>query len=88
MDNDGILIACDLTPFLGQPVTIIVDRTLGSRHPRHSDIVYPVNYGFLPNTISGFRGMGEVSRPRHWDGATEAYHGYSAGRRKRRPAPC
>lgn len=41
----------DLTPFLGQRVTVIVDRPLGSRHPRHPDLVYPINYGFVPGTV-------------------------------------
>jgi inorganic pyrophosphatase len=43
----------DLMPFLGQRVVVAIDRPLGSRHPRHPDIVYPVNYGFLPGTVSG-----------------------------------
>ncbi len=43
----------DLTAYLGQTVDIVIDRPLGSRHPRHPDIVYPVNYGEVPGTISG-----------------------------------
>ena len=43
----------DLTHYLRQTVTVQIDRRLGSRHPRFPDMVYPVNYGFLPNTISG-----------------------------------
>ena len=35
------------TRFLGQPVTVHVDRPLGSRHPRWG-FVYPVNYGAIP----------------------------------------
>jgi len=38
--------------FLDQTVTVTIDRPLGSAHPRHSDIYYPVNYGFVPGTIS------------------------------------
>lgn len=38
--------------FLGKLVTVTVDRSLGSTHPRHHDIVYEANYGFVPNTIS------------------------------------
>lgn len=38
--------------FLGTAVTVTIDRPLGSRHPRHSDIYYPVNYGFVPGTLS------------------------------------
>ncbi|WP_019586833.1 hypothetical protein [Deinococcus apachensis] len=42
-----------LTPFLGQTVRAIVDRPLGSVHPRGPDLVYPVNYGEVPGTLSG-----------------------------------
>ena len=42
----------DARRFLGQPVAVKVDRALGSRHPRHDDIYYPVNYGFVPGTMS------------------------------------
>ena len=43
----------DLTSYLGQVVQVVIDRPLGSLHPRHPDICYPINYGFLPGTISG-----------------------------------
>ncbi len=33
-------------------VTVIVDRPLGSRHPDHADLVYPVNYGYIPGSIA------------------------------------
>jgi inorganic pyrophosphatase len=29
-----------------------MDRPLGSKHPNHG-FIYPVNYGYIPNTISG-----------------------------------
>ena len=37
---------------IGQMVTVKMDRPLGSVHPKHG-FIYPVNYGFIPNTISG-----------------------------------
>lgn len=37
--------------FIGQQVTINIDRRLGSQHPTHG-FRYPVNYGFVPGTIS------------------------------------
>ena len=40
------------TNFLGKIVTVKMDRPLGTKHPKH-DFVYPVNYGFIPNTVSG-----------------------------------
>lgn len=39
----------DLTRYLGQRVTVVMDRPLGSKHPDHG-FVYPVNYGYLPGT--------------------------------------
>ena len=33
--------------YLGIPITIRIDRPLGSRHPDW-DLIYPLNYGFLP----------------------------------------
>ncbi|MFT4038759.1 MAG: inorganic diphosphatase [Thermomicrobiales bacterium] len=43
----------DLTPYLGQRVQVVIDRPLGSAHPRHPDLCYPVNYGELPGTLAG-----------------------------------
>lgn len=43
----------DLGSLLGQRVRVVVDRPLGSGHPRHPGLTYPVNYGELPGTISG-----------------------------------
>ena len=37
---------------LGQIVDVKMDRELGTRHPKHG-FMYMVNYGFIPNTISG-----------------------------------
>ena len=39
--------------YLGKTVTITVDRPLGSTHPKHPDIVYPVNYGYLAGVPGG-----------------------------------
>lgn len=38
--------------FLGKIVKVKIDRPLGSKHPKHG-FIYPVNYGYIPNTISG-----------------------------------
>ncbi len=32
---------------------IIIDRPKGTTHPRHPDILYPLDYGYLQNTTSG-----------------------------------
>ena len=38
--------------YIGNIVTVKMDRPLGSKHPKYG-FIYPVNYGFVPNTISG-----------------------------------
>lgn len=39
----------NITTYLGQKVNVIIDRPLGSRHPKHG-FTYDVNYGYIPNT--------------------------------------
>lgn len=38
---------------LGETVTVIIDRPMGTYHPKHKDIYYPVNYGYVPGIIAG-----------------------------------
>ena len=38
--------------YLGKTLKIKIDRELGSKHPNHG-FIYPVNYGYVPDTISG-----------------------------------
>ena len=38
--------------YLGKIVKVKMDRPLGSKHPKHG-FIYPVNYGYIPNTVSG-----------------------------------
>ena len=37
---------------LGSTVTVTVDRPLGSYHPQHPTLYYPVNYGYIRGTLS------------------------------------
>jgi inorganic pyrophosphatase len=39
--------------YLGKTVIVVMDRILGSKHPSHPDIIYAVNYGYIPHTTSG-----------------------------------
>ena len=39
--------------YLGKMVDIQIDRPLGSVHPKHPDLIYPINYGYLPNVLGG-----------------------------------
>ena len=38
--------------YVGKIIKIKIDRQFGSIHPKHG-FIYPINYGFVPNTISG-----------------------------------
>jgi inorganic pyrophosphatase len=37
--------------FLGKTVKVIIDRPIGSKHEKF-DIHYPVNYGYVPETMA------------------------------------
>ena len=38
--------------YLGNIVNVKIDRPLGTKHQKHG-FIYPVNYGYVPDTISG-----------------------------------
>ena len=38
--------------YLDKALEVKIDRPLGSKHPKHG-FIYPINYGYVPNTISG-----------------------------------
>ena len=38
--------------YIGKIIDIKIDRPFGSKHPEHG-FIYPVNYGYVPNTTSG-----------------------------------
>lgn len=37
---------------IGNIVTVIVDRPMGTRHPEHPDIYYSINYGYIKGTMA------------------------------------
>ena len=37
---------------IGSTVRVIVDRPLGTFHPKHKDICYSVNYGYIPDVLA------------------------------------
>lgn len=37
---------------IGTVVKVTIDRPLGSRHPKHEDIVYPINYGYIEGVMA------------------------------------
>ena len=42
----------DAKSYIGKIIEVKMDRPMGSIHPKHG-FVYPVNYGYIPNTVSG-----------------------------------
>lgn len=49
-----------LEEWVGRTVDVVIDRPLGSTHPRHSDIVYPINDGYVPGTLAPDGGQVDV----------------------------
>jgi inorganic pyrophosphatase len=41
----------DIKELLASSVTVIIDRPLGSKHPRYK-YIYPINYGYIPGTVA------------------------------------
>ena len=39
--------------YIGKTVKVIIDRPMYSKHPEYEESTYPINYGYVPNTISG-----------------------------------
>lgn len=39
--------------YLGKTVHIVMDRPIGTPHPKHPDIIYPINYGYIPEVYGG-----------------------------------
>lgn len=37
---------------IGQTVKVTIDRPLGSFHPSHPDMYYPVNYGYVEGILA------------------------------------
>ncbi len=38
--------------YIGKIIDIKIDREMGTKHPKHG-FIYPVNYGYVPDTVSG-----------------------------------
>ena len=38
---------------IGSTVTVTVDRPMGSHHPDRTEMIYPINYGYIEGVIAG-----------------------------------
>ena len=42
----------DYPSVIGQTVKGVIDRPLGSAHPRHPEMIYPLNYGYVKGVFA------------------------------------
>lgn len=80
---------------IGQVVTGKIDRPMGSAHPRHPEMIYPVNYGYVTGVIGGDGSeqdvylLGETSPVSEFTGKVIAvYHRYDDNETKWIVVPC
>lgn len=39
--------------YIGKEEEVKIDQPIGSKHPKYPETIYTINYGFIPNTLSG-----------------------------------
>ncbi|MCR4617086.1 MAG: NUDIX domain-containing protein [Lachnospiraceae bacterium] len=101
--NMGDLYGFELNPvpkdeyqdIIGQIVKGKIDRPMGSYHPRHKDLYYPINYGYVEGIIGGDGAeqdvylLGETSAVTDFVGKVIAvYHRYDDNETKWIVIPC
>ncbi len=42
-----------VSSYLGKTVTVKIDRPVGSVHPKRPNLIYPINYGYIPGVFGG-----------------------------------
>lgn len=47
------IVTMDYSDVLGTSVSGTIDRPLGSAHPRHPEMIYPINYGYVDGVFAG-----------------------------------
>lgn len=50
LDENFVLVNANI--IIGSSVTVTVDRPLGSYHPKHKDMYYPINYGYVEGIMA------------------------------------
>lgn len=59
---------------IGKDVHVVMDRPIGTEHPKHPDIFYPINYGYIEGLLGGDGEeqdvyiLGEDEPLKEWDG--------------------
>lgn len=47
------VVTVDYSDVLGITVSGAIDRPIGSAHPRHPEMIYPINYGYVDGVFAG-----------------------------------
>lgn len=42
-----------LKRLIGKEIDVIIDRPIGTTHPKFKDTLYPVNYGYIDSVLGG-----------------------------------
>jgi len=53
MGCEGFLDSVKNYNYIGKNLEATIDRKVGDSHPKYENCIYPINYGFIPNTVSG-----------------------------------
>ena len=41
------------TAIIGKRATVTMDRPIGAEHPKHPNVIYPINYGYIAGLLGG-----------------------------------
>ena len=52
LDKNLEKVRAEINSIIGKTVTVTVDRPLGSYHPKHKDMYYPINYGYVEGIMA------------------------------------
>ena len=48
-----MIVSGEVKDMIGSIVEVTVDRPMGSTHPKHKDLYYPINYGYVKGIMGG-----------------------------------
>lgn len=52
LEENSEKVQLEINSVIGRTVTVTVDRPLGSYHPKHENMYYPINYGYVEGIIA------------------------------------
>lgn len=51
--NKVVLDDSEIKEIIGKKIHAIIDRKINTKHPRNPNIIYELNYGYVPGIIAG-----------------------------------